>query len=94
MKTQEWTIKADGIGFMKMTNSYAPIGWLYDSKCNLKPYHLSGKGKSYAPPGYDYNGKGELVRNGSARWYEVEIRQFETNTDWHYKPFRKKEGTK
>ena len=72
-----------------MTDSYAPMGWIYDKKGNLKPYHMEGKGKAYAPAGYDYTRQGELKRNGQPRWYEVEIKQFENNSDWHYKPFTK-----
>lgn len=53
---------------------------------------MEGKGKAYAPPGYDYTASGELKKNGTPRWFEVEIKNFETNPDWHYKPFRKRKG--
>lgn len=70
-----------------MYNCYAPQGWFYNTRGNLHPHHLDGKGEAYAPEGYSYTKRGELKRNGKARWEEAEMK--ETNSYDHRKHRRK-----
>jgi len=48
-------------------NTWAPIGYTYDDKGNLRPWHLEGKGRPYAPIGWTYDRNGNLKREYKKR---------------------------